>query len=105
MPQTIPVQPVANQTLSITLNGQACSFNIFQKPSGLYVIPFVNDIAIVGPVIAQNCNRIVRSLYLGFSGDVLFADTQGDDDPVYTGLGTRWVFNYLFPSDLPSGVG
>jgi hypothetical protein len=51
-------------------------------------------------VICQNLNRIVRDLYLGFVGDVLFCDTQGTDDPSSPGLGTRFVFCYLSPSDL-----
>lgn len=33
-------------------------------------------IIVIGDAICQNLNRIVRSLYLGFSGDVAFIDNQ-----------------------------
>jgi hypothetical protein len=56
-------------------------------------------------VICLNLVRIVRSLYLGFSGDLCFLDTQGSTDPVYTGLGTRYQFLYLEKQDLPPNVG
>ena len=62
---------------------------------------------IVCGVLCENLNRIVRSLYLGFSGDFVFFDTQGGNDPqdpIYTGLGSRFVLVYLTPSDL-DGLG
>ena len=58
----------------------------------------------IGGVIAGNLNVIVRSAYLGFVGDLAFIDTQGSDDPVYTGLGARWILTYFAPSELPAGL-
>jgi hypothetical protein len=54
---------------------------------------------IVPGVLCQNQNRIIRSIYLGYSGDFEFYDTQPDPfygpmDPVYTGLGSRFVLLY-----------
>jgi hypothetical protein len=43
---------------------------------------------------------MVRETYLGFIGDLSFTDTQGTSDPVYTGLGSRFVLLYLEASDL-----
>ncbi len=60
----------------------------------------VNDVLIIGGVICQNLNRIVRSLYLGFIGDFAFVDTQGDLDPYYAGLGTRYYLMYFTASEL-----
>lgn len=37
---------------------------------------------------------IVRDAYLGFQGELVFLDTQGDADPYYDGLGTRWVLGW-----------
>jgi hypothetical protein len=37
--------------------------------------------------------------YMGFTGQLLFVDTQGSNDPDYTGLGDRYqlVYAYLGP--------
>ena len=50
-------------------------------------------------------NRIVRDLYLGFVGDFIWFDTQGSSDPIYMGLGSRFILVYLAPADLPAGQG
>jgi len=61
---------------------------------------YVNEVLIIGGVICENKNRIVHSLYLGFIGDLAFFDTQGTDDPDYTGMGARWILIYLAPGDI-----
>jgi len=104
MPLSIPLQAVPSQTVSVALNNQACQINVYTLTTGLYVDLLVNDAQIIGGVVAQNLNVIVRDAYLGFVGDLAFADTQGDQDPVYTGLGSRFILVYLFPSDLPVGL-
>ena len=97
----VPLQPVASQTLSVALNNQACQVNLYVLGSApfehLYLDLLVSDSLIIGGVICQNLNPIVRDAYLGFVGDLMFQDTQGADDPVYTGLGSRWILNYVFP--------
>ena len=98
--QTVPLQPIANQTLQVQLNGQACTIAVFQYAYGLFVTLSVGGALVVASVLAQNLNRIVRDAYLGFSGDLTFVDTQGAADPLYTGLGTRWQLVYLAPVDL-----
>ena len=103
--QTVPIQAVANQTLQVQLGTQACSLNIYQQTYGLYVDVYVNNVLIIAGVIAENLNRIVRSVYLGFVGDFAFVDTQGSSDPIYTGLGDRYQLIYLEPADLPNGEG
>ena len=44
---------------------------------------------------AKNLVSLVPTAYLGFSGWLVFVDTQGSEDPQYAGLGTRWVLVYL----------
>jgi hypothetical protein len=105
MPQVIPLAAIPSQTLAILLNNQNCQINVYQETTGLFIDLYVNDTLIIGGVIGENANRIVRSIYLGFSGDLSFYDSQGTDDPVYTGLGTRFFLLYLFPADLPAGEG
>lgn len=110
----VPLKPVANQSLAVLLNNQSCQINVYQKAFGLYLDLYVSNAPIICGVICQNYNRIVRSLYLGFQGDFWFADTQSVPDvngllignnPDYTGLGSRYILEYLAPSDLPGGIG
>lgn len=101
----IPTQPLPNQTLQVQLDGQACTINLYQQSYGLYCDLYVNGVLIIGGVICENLNRIVRSLYLGFGGDLIVGDTQGTSDPLYWGLGSRWLLAYLEESDLPAGEG
>jgi hypothetical protein len=105
MSLVVPLQAVKSQTLSVQLNGQNCQLNVYQKFYGLFFDLYVNQTLIIGGVLCQNLNRIVRSLYLGFSGDFVFYDNQGETDPTYTGLGARYTLLYLLPSELPAGQG
>lgn len=103
--EIVPVQPVANQTLTVQLSNQNTQLNIRQTDFGMFMDVLVNNEPIIMGVICQNLNRIVRDLYLGFSGDFLWFDNEGDTDPNYTGLGSRYVLLYIPASDLPAGVG
>ena len=103
--ETIPVQSVANQTLTVQLNNQSTQLNIRQTRFGMFMDMLVNGQTIVSGTICQNLNRIVRDLYLGFQGDLMWFDNQGDTDPDYTGLGDRYTLLYLSPDDLPAGIG
>lgn len=102
--QIIPIQDVPSQTFNVQLANQNCQIDIYTAATGLFVNVSVNNVLIIGGVIAQNLNRIVRSLYLGFIGDFVFNDTQGTSDPSYPGLGTRFEFWYLTPAEL-GGLG
>jgi hypothetical protein len=95
MAQVIPLLPTPSQTLSVRLGVQSCRLHVYQKTTGLYVDLYVGDTLVIGGVVARDGVRIVRDAYLGFVGDLAFADTQGNDDPTYTGLGSRWVLAYV----------
>lgn len=103
--QIIPLEAVPNQTVTVNLDGQVSQVNVYQTFFGLILDLYVNDVLIIGGVICENLNRIVRSLYLGFSGDLAFIDNQGSTDPVYSGLGARYSLSYLSADELPNGEG
>lgn len=100
MALVVPLKAVPNQSLQVVLAGQSCIIDVVQTVYGLFLDLYVSDELIVAGVICENLNRIVRSLYLGFSGDLVFKDTQGDADPVYTGLGARFLLLYVPVSEL-----
>lgn len=54
----------------------------------------LNDVPILGGVLARNNVKIFRNAYFGFVGDLSFSDTEGDEDPQWSGLGTRWLLLY-----------
>ena len=109
----VPLAAVPSQTLSIALNGQAVDLAVytlgFPGSQNMYVDLQSNGEPIVNTRMARAYSGssteappflLLDSLYWGFEGDFLFIDTQGDADPVYTGLGTRWQLVYFDPSDL-----
>lgn len=99
--QILPLQALPNQTLTILLAKQLVKLSIYTTVDGnMYMDVFVNHVAIITGVICQNQNRIVRDAYLGFIGDLAFNDTLGSDDPVYSGLGTRFQLFYLSAADV-----
>ena len=109
----VPLHSVPSQTVYVTLNGQPCQIDVYQKSTGMFVNLWVNGALTIGGVIAENQNVIVRDAYLGFSGDLAFFDTMPaqvpggaavPSDPYYTGLGTRFFLGYSLPSELPAGV-
>lgn len=98
--QTIPLQATPSQSLSIVLANQNCQINVYQKTTGVYLDLAISNSPIVDAVICLNRVRMVREKYLGFIGDLAFVDTQGTNDPDYSGLGSRYQLIYLEASDL-----
>ena len=102
----VPTQAVPNQTLTVILAGQQVQVTLLQKSTGLYMDLQSNGEEVVGLVVCQNLNRIVRDLYFGFIGDFVFLDNTGAGaDPDFTGLGSRFSLIYLEAADLPPGAG
>jgi len=107
---SVPLNAVPSQTVTVNLGNQPCQITVRQTRFGLFLDLSVNNALIIGGVLCENLNRIVRDLYLGFAGDLMFLDNQADPgtdgtDPIYTGLGTRYTLMYLEADELPAGVG
>lgn len=95
----IPTVATQNQSLDVLLGNQNCQIELAQKAFGMFINVYVSNALIIGGVICQDRNRIVRDAYLGFIGDLFFYDTQGTDDPTYEGLNSRYFLVYLEPAD------
>ena len=89
--QQIPLAAVPSQSLSVVLAGQNCTINVYQKSEGI----FFDLVGVVVAVLANDVGFLVCRQYEGFKGNLCFVDTQGNNDPEYTGLGTRYVLVYL----------
>ena len=96
----VPLTSAPAQAFNVTLGGQACTIRMTQKTTGLFLDLSVNNALIVGGVLCLDRTRIVRNAYLGFSGDLFFADVQGTTDPYYTELGTRYLLFYASPGEI-----
>lgn len=98
----IPLSPLPAQIVNVPLSNQVCQIEVTQKFFGLFLDLYVNNTLIIGGVVCQNLNPIVRQRYLGFNGDLMFVDTQGDSDPEYSGLGSRYQLLYLTADEVAS---
>ena len=99
MMQQINLQSVPSQQLQIVLDGQNCVISIYVKNQCMLFDLSVGGTQIAYAVQCKNLVSLVPTAYLGFAGWLLFFDTQGTSDPIYTGLGTRWVLLYLDSAD------
>lgn len=102
--QIVPLSPLPSQEFNIVLNGQPCLIKLAQKSTGMFITLYLNDVLIIGGVICENANVIVRDAYLGFIGDFAFLDIAGNSDPYYLGLNSRYFLAYLLPTELPTGL-
>ena len=93
--QTVPLQPVPSQASKVVLGGQNCQINIYQKPQGVFVDITADDVEIIVGTIARDIAPLVSRGYTGFIGNLLFIDTQGNSDPSYDGLVSRFSLVYL----------
>ena len=93
-----------NQAVVTTLTDQQCQINVYQRGQFLFLDLYLNNAILLYGVICENLNRIIRDTYFGFSGDLCWLDTQGESDPIYTGIGSRFHLCYLSEAELATGV-
>lgn len=98
--QVVPLQPIPNQTLQSQLDGQPVTLTVYQNAYGLFVDAYLNNVLIAGGVIGLNLVKLIRTVAGDFSGDFVFFDTQGLENPIYTGLGSRYFLVYFTAEEL-----
>ena len=111
--EVVPLTAVPSQLVSPVLNSQSTSISIYQLGFPPNAALYFDLVANGSPIVnCRKCRAYSGSLteappfmlldarYQDFEGDFLFLDTQGDQDPQYSGLGTRWLLVYYAPSDL-----
>lgn len=97
---TITLTAEKEQTINVTLNNQPCIIRLVQRESAIYMDLSLNSIPIIQGVPCWYGNKIVRYSYLGFVGELVFLDLEGEDDPFWDGLGTRFLLFYFEEADL-----
>lgn len=96
----IPLQAIPSQQVTVLLDNQYVQVDVYQKRTGLFANVYLDNVLVIGGVICQDRNRLVRSTYLGFTGDLAFVDMNGTDDPTYDGLGDRFQLMYLSSAEI-----
>lgn len=94
----ISIQSVPSQRLQVVLAGQNCTLSIYQKGENILFDLNSNGTNISLAVVALNAVPLTWN-YSGFLGNLLFIDTQGNSDPTYDGLGSRFQLVYLTVSE------
>lgn len=102
--QTVPLQPVPNQVEKIVLGGQNCQIRLNLRGSTLFFDLNADGVDIVTTVIVRDLGPLVCRQYAGFAGNLAFIDTQGNANPEYTGLGTRWQLVYLTDEEAAASL-
>ena len=97
----IPLIAVASQRVSVVLADQNVQLNVFQKTDCMYVDVSMDGDSIVRTKAARNRSRLLlATTYRGFVGDLVWVDTLGDEQPYYTGIGSRWFLLYLTAAEI-----
>jgi len=96
----IPLAAVPLQTLAIVVAAQACQIALRQNGANMYFDLTVNNVTIVLSRIVRNKQLLLLDTqYRGFIGDFVFNDTQGDTQPEFSGLDTRYRLYYVETTD------
>lgn len=100
--QEISLQAVPSQTVQAILGSQMCSISVYVKNQCMFFDLAVNGSQVATAIQCKNLVNLVPTAYLGFAGWLVFYDThtQGESDPMYTGLGERWQLLYLTQEDI-----
>ncbi|OAG74949.1 hypothetical protein Amal_03889 [Acetobacter malorum] len=97
---TVPLTAVPAQTLKVSLSGTLIQITLRQRSTGLYADFDANSTRFLSGVLCQDRTWLVRDAAIGLPGDFLFADTQGQQNPDTTALGSRFLL--LYRSGWPS---
>ena len=92
----IPLATAPNQTLAVTLDQQNVQLALRQNASQMYIDVQLNDQYVVRSRVCRDRQRLLTGVrYKGLKGDFAFIDTQGTNDPEWTGLGAEETARYL----------
>jgi len=111
--QLVPLTAVPSQLVQANLNWQSVSIAVYQLGMAPVTDLYCDLTSNGAPIVTcRKCRAfsgsatdaapflLLDSAYRGFQGDFLFIDSEGDEDPQYSGLGSRWQLIYYSPDDL-----
>ena len=90
----IPIEQLPNQTFWIDLNNQLCEIHLYTRFKYMFMDLTVDDEVIIQGQICLNNVNLIQYEHLKFNGQLRFIDTQGSNDPYYTGFSERYMLVY-----------
>lgn len=93
--QVIQLQPLPSQQVSFVAANQQCSMTIYTKNDQMFFDLVADGVSVCSARLIRNAVPMLRAEYTGFTGDFFITDLEGQDDPSYTGLGSRWRLVYM----------
>ena len=91
----IPLKPVANQATTVMLGGQVTRIAVREMTTGVYLTAWIDNVIVQSGILCLDRTRMMDANYDKFVGGFMFVDSQGLENPVSTGIGTRWNLYYL----------
>lgn len=108
--EIVPLRPNANQTLQCVLGGQNCTITLQTREiyggvgqgswTAIYASLHIDDAPVFMGSICLDGVPLKRYRHLPFSGDLVFVDMHGAEDPRPDGLGDRWRLVYLTEDEM-----
>lgn len=96
--QVIPIQPLALQTFSCTLDGKRAQFTISSTAYGVFADVAYNGVSVIAGRRCLDRTNINPAKYNGLPQGLFFVDQQGAADPSYPGFGSRFLLLYGDPA-------
>ena len=66
--QLIPLQATPNQAVTVTLNGQNCQLNVYQKSTGLFMDLYLANELVLAGMLCRNLRLMLMNLLLRVLG-------------------------------------
>lgn len=97
--QTVPLAPVANQSMSLVLNDRTVGITVRTLAGQTYVNVVCNGVPIcAGQLALDRVLLTSRAAYLGFPDlQLVFADLRGTANPEFSGFGSRFLLLSVTP--------
>lgn len=94
---TIPIIDEPSQKLTLRLGDQAVDIALTMRLGNLYADVRTNGKDVINNRICLNRTPIIKEVFRPFVGELYFEDLQGDENPVYGGLGSRFLLRWIEP--------
>lgn len=98
--EIISLNAIDAQEFSSNFGGTMYSFRLMDKGHAGVFLDIYNGVdPVLTGILCLDRVRLVRSAYVDFPGDLMFADQEGFSHPTYTGFGTQYLLYYLEEGD------
>lgn len=91
---TIPLSALPYQIVSVVVNDQAFQIEARQLGGSIFTTTTVDGELVASCVRAVSGGSVTPWPSSVVKTQVLWIDTQGDADPQFSGIGSRWILAY-----------